>query len=683
MKIVALIIALCLVGGLWSQVPGAEQLEEEIESIAEGNEENQTDLVQLAENLALLKAEPIAINFADAEELSRIPYLNIFQVSNLLAYRDQCGKIYSHYELLAIKGFDRSLVAQILEFLDFRSRPQFPSLKWQEIRRYSRHNLVARSILDLQEREGFKIPKSEGGFQGGRPEYYLRYRGRYRDILATGFTLQHDAGEPFAGAQQSYGFDFASGHLALNNYGPIKRLIIGDYQAEFGQGLALWSSLAFGKGASILQTRRFGRGLIPYSGADENRFLRGVAGTFQHQNWELSLFYSNHAQDANISERNESDLPQAVSSIQSTGLHRNASELEDKHANRLKMWGANLNYRGEGFRLGLTGLQQSLQLPLQPRDNQLYQWHRLAGRSWEKLSLDFNYLYRDLNLFGEVAYQTNGSWAASLGLLCNPADGFYLSLLHRNLNQGFESFYNAPFGEAGTAGEVGNYLGIDWEISPLLSMRSYLDLYRFRWLRFGVDGPSQGRDALIQFNFKISRYFKSYLRYRFEQRQISPAAQATEAVIHPLIPELRQSWRLHQSHELSSRWRLASRVEWSLYQENFQKEQGWMVYQDLRYQLLRSQLTLTGRIAFIQTPSFNTRIYAYENDLSYAFSIPPYYGQATRLYLLTDWDPWPSLSIQAKYAISRFYDRDFISSGLNQIQGPVQSELRLQVVYKF
>lgn len=663
-----------------AQVP-TQDLEQELESIADGNEENEVDLIQLAEQLELLRQNPVKVNFASADDLEQIPYLNIFQIANLLSYRRSTGPLYSEFELAVIKGFDRQTIEQVRPFLDFSTEKALPELKARNILRYSKHNLLARTNFNLQPRRGF-LPGTENGFLGERQNYYLRYRGLYRDNLSIGLTAQQDPGEPFGAPYQDAGVDFLSGHAALLNYGPVKSLVVGDYQVELGQGLALWSSLAFGKGAEATDIKRFPRGVRPFTGAEENRFFRGVAGTFAWRDWELTTFYSNRAIDANISASDSFGSPVLSSSLQTTGLHRTENELADKDANRLVTYGGSLSWHSGRLKTAINNVNYQLALPLEP-GSQPYQFLRFSGDQLSNYSFDFNYIYRDLNLFGEAALSDNGATALSIGVQARPADGFQASILARRFEPDYQFIYNAPFAENGNYGERGLYFGIEWQMARWLVLKSFFDVYQFQWLRFGADRPSEGREALAQFDFPFSRRFSAYLRYRFETREVNPPADEINEPLVPLVEEDRHGARFHVQYDLSNQWRLASRLELSFYEEQGRSETGSVIFQDIRYYFQKLPLNLTARLALINTESFDTRIYAYENDLTYAFSIPPYYGRSVRFYVLGDLDITERLVFQIKYGITEFYDREEISSGLNAIDGNIISELRMQLRWRF
>ena len=663
---------------LTGQVPDKD-LEMEIESIAENNEEDESDLVQLAEYVQQLKQDPVEVNFASMEELQELPYLNIFQVNNLLQYRQRTGKIYTPYELMAVKGFDRELIEKTLPFLSFQTEKTVPQIKPRQLWLYSRHNIIARASQNIEQRQGFK--EDYGSPYLGNPQaYYLRYRGTYRRLVSVGLVAQHDPGEPLGGEYQKSTVDHLSGHIALTDYGPIKTFIAGDYQAEFGQGLALWTGLAFGKSSRSTEIKRFARGFRAFTGSEENRFLRGMAVTWRIRNsLDLSAFYSSKSVDANLELDESSQTTEMVSSLQSTGLHRTLDELADKDANHLQVFGTNVTYRGNGFSAGITAVKHRLRLPLMESD-QLYRKFGFSGSEISNFSMDANYLFRDLNLFGELASDSKGNLAGVIGLQSNPADGLYMSLLHRNYGKKYQTLYNSPFGESGSYGEKGTYLGFEWEINPTFSWRSYFDIYEFRWLRFRTDAPSAGHDIQTQLDLSFNRFLSSYIRLKYKSSQINSDAESS---MESLAPRSKLNLRIHAEYQLSTSLKSASRIEYCKFSQERQNKKGMMLFQEVTYAKPQWPVSFSTRVALIDVGDFYARIYAYERDVTYAFSIPAYYGKALRSYLLVSYDVSDFLQFQARYAVTSFSDRDKISSGGQEIAGNTISEARLQLRLSF
>jgi hypothetical protein len=98
---------------------------------------------------------------------------------------------------------------------------------------------------------------------------------------------------------------------------------------------------------------------------------------------------------------------------------------------------------------------------------------------------------------------------------------------------------------------------------------------------------------------------------------------------------------------------------------------------------LRSKVELTGRIALFATDSYDARIYAYENDLIGLFSIPPTYGRGMRWYGMARWTPLRRVDVWVRYGAWIYNGQDRISSGLQEINGNVRSDLHLQVKFRF
>ena len=83
------------------------------------------------------------------------------------------------------------------------------------------------------------------------------------------------------------------------------------------------------------------------------------------------------------------------------------------------------------------------------------------------------------------------------------------------------------------------------------------------------------------------------------------------------------------------------------------------------------------------TESYDSRIYTYEHDVLYAFSIPSWYGRGIRTYLNTRLDLGRHVDLWLKYALSWYPERETIGSGLNEIEGHRKSDLSFQLRVRF
>ena len=56
-----------------------------------------------------------------------------------------------------------------------------------------------------------------------------------------------------------------------------------------------------------------------------------------------------------------------------------------------------------------------------------------------------------------------------------------------------------------------------------------------------------------------------------------------------------------------------------------------MFYQNVKYKPIFSKLSFSVRYTFFNTESYNSRIYAYESDVLYKYSIPSFYEKVKKL----------------------------------------------------
>jgi hypothetical protein len=108
-----------------------------------------------------------------------------------------------------------------------------------------------------------------------------------------------------------------------------------------------------------------------------------------------------------------------------------------------------------------------------------------------------------------------------------------------------------------------------------------------------------------------------------------------------------------------------------------------MIYQDLVWSPKFMPLKAQMRYALFDAEDYETRIYAYENDLLYSFSVPALSGRGSRFYINLNYDVNRSVSIWLKFAQTWYADRTVISSGNEEIQGNKRSEIKAQIRVTF
>ena len=241
------------------------------------------------------------------------------------------------------------------------------------------------------------------------------------------------------------GFDYYSAFIEVNDVGKIKTLIVGDFQAKFGQGLVSWSALGTGKSAYVLDIRKKGDGLTKYSSTDENLFFRGAATTLKFGQLETTVFGSHHTIDANTTAIDTlAGTDEGFKSFGTAGIHATPSQIADEDAITESVAGANISYNQRNIKAGLTGLAYQFDKAFVKKDEPLNKYD-FEGKSNYNIGLDAQYLFKALYLFGEAAVSQNGGTALLGGALMELAPGLNASLLYRNYARDYEARYANGF----------------------------------------------------------------------------------------------------------------------------------------------------------------------------------------------------------------------------------------------
>jgi hypothetical protein len=87
-------------------------------------------------------------------------------------------------------------------------------------------------------------------------------------------------------------------------------------------------------------------------------------------------------------------------------------------------------------------------------------------------------------------------------------------------------------------------------------------------------------------------------------------------------------------------------------------------------------------LQYFDTQGFDSRIYTYENDVLYSFSIPAFFNKGYRYYININYDVNKKLSFWLRWAQLIRADDSVIGSGLDEIPGNRRSELKVQMLWK-
>ncbi len=646
------------------------------------------DPEELADFLDDLRARGLDLNMASASDLAQIPGVTALLARRIVTYRDSIGAFTSLPEVRQVPGVTAEVYESVRPFLRLgdlletrvRRASRFPALPsrrdWREIdgqfiQRYARRLETARGYRD-------------GRYAGSADRVYTRLRLEAARRLTANVTLEKDPGEAFGWTPETntYGYDYVSASIGIEDIGRVKAAVAGDYTLSFGQGLVLWRSAALGKSREATRgLNRFGTGLKLYGSTDENTFFRGAATTLLlTPDIAITAFYSRRTLDAMILDPDSG----GVGSLGTSGLHRLPNEQSRKDALGQQATGGAAEWiRGRG-RLGAAFVATRFDEPLVPRPapDALFD---LRGRTTRAASVFGHFFVGDAVFFGEAA--TAGEAFAYVGGVEYAAERLgEVVVLARHYPRDFVSLHGYAFGEraGATQNETGVYVGLRLRPRRTLLVQAYVDQYVFPWLRFNVPRPTRGMDALVTVAHTPSPWLRQEVTFRTETKEDAATAptpmSGTVAVVRP---QTRQSLRWQGAYVFSRALTLRTRLEGvRFHAEGEDAATGFLLYQDVHLSPIET-LTLEARLALFDTDGYDARVYAYEYDVRYGFSVPAFFGRGARQYALIRWEALDGLFLEARYALTRREDVTTLGSGLDETPGNVAREVKVQLVWRW
>lgn len=711
-------------------------IEEIIENVLQNNETEEYDFDTYFEMFSFYASHPINLNKAKAEELQDLHLLSEIQISKLFEYLRQEKKLISIYELQAIPSFDLNTINKLLPFVKISGDIEDFHVPLKDLIWKGQHQIFLRYAQQFPKKEGFKEDENgESKFKGDPSKLYFRYKYNYSKSLSYGITAEKDAGESFFSGANKAGFDFYSGHVFFRTNTIFKKVALGDFQLKIGQGLLAWTGFGTGKSSFTMNVKKTGSTIKPYTSVDEYRFFRGAATEIIIKDFSITPFVSIKQADANVSFSDTLEREIETLSLQTFGLHRSEAEIEDKNQVLEMKFGTAFKYGKNDRHIGINVLHTQYDKEVKA-NIRAYNKFRAVGKSFTNASLDYNFLLKTFHFFGEnaLSFTQNEDNKFGFGLLNGvlfSADKRVdISLVHRYYDKKFvSSIATDAFAESTTPNnEHGLYLGA--EIRPLKHIRinAYADIYQFPWLRFQTSIPSLGTDFLAQITYKPSKTFETYFRYKNEKKLqntkidfddglalVTPknrhyfidyfgkelifskndlaqeVLKANHSVNKDELDNAKflsyhhlQTFRANIKFKASKSWSFQSRVDFSIFNDEINGVQyGMMFFQDLSFKALSFPVSFNLRLAYFDVQDYGARIYAYENDVLYQFSVPAFNNRGFRTYLNLRYRIIKGIDFWMKISNTHYTNISSISQGPNAVDGNNLAELKAQLRFKF
>ena len=579
----------------------------------------EVDYEQLQTDLYTLHESPIDLNNTSDEELTQLYFLSPQQIDAILAYAYR-HPFESLYELRLIPELADYEIRDLLPFVKITNHqsPITNELYAKEVFAKAHHEIITR--IDARNIEAY---------EGTDPIYtQFRYRFDFRRRVTFGVQLRRPAGG-FARDLQ-YGT-----YLQLNDITPhLHTLVAGNFQASFGQGLVLAPVFHAGKSMYVSSIGQQREGLRYYSSVD-GQGLHGAGATLR---WEW-----------NKTTRLD------VSALYSM---RRANDSTWHH-----LLGANLTLRHKKLQVELTAIENIWSDSIHPYTNAKYNRHYFRGRNQAVIGASFRYNHGWFDMFGEVATAQNNEhspitnnqspitkshwgFGTIIGSRFYPTNGVSLIALYRYYSPYFDNALGYAFSETSRIGdENGGYIGFD--VTRLRNWRfiGYGDIFYFSGYKYGLGDATRtlGYDAMaeIQYHQSPMTNHQWSLSLRARARKKGGSTYSVRAT----FDWSRGGWSLRTTADAN----LTNQKSTITNQQSI--PYGLSLAQDVAYDfstpytLHPTPLSIRLRLQFFDAQNWTNRIYIYEHDVLYAFSIPAVYGLGGRAYLCLRWQIIPQLAL--------------------------------------
>jgi hypothetical protein len=625
---------------------------------------------EIYESLLEYLHNPINLNTASYKQLQGLLVLSEFQIQQLLTHIKNYGPLYSIYELQGIEGFDTKTITSLLYFAEVKER----SIYDDKLKGY----VLGRTQRLMQKKSGFKSNGQMPVYMGSPYSALLKVRIEKPRKYDMGLSLENDPGEPIRWAPKFkwYGTGFQSAYFQLENKGIIKNIIVGDFIANWGQGLVFGGGFSMGKSRQTTSVhKKLSTGLIPYRSTMENGFMRGVGISLHSGSIRISTLISSKSIDANSNESGQ------ITSLVTSGLHRSNLELSKRMKVSKKTAGLNINFNPphSKFEAGISGAFTHYDQSFNPEERPENRF-KYSGQTNFVSGAYAEYRHRNFILFGEGAMTDKRALGIIAGGLANLSHHIDAIVMFRKYAPDFISPYAAnAFRESSQAqNEQGFYWGFRYSQSKKLMIGAYADIFNYPWLKRAVSSPSIGSDYMISLDYFPIENLKVRAYYRSKRKEKN---YTNEIDVDPRIESHnRELLKLDAVLELSQKVSYSSGIWHSGSHISEEKNTGSLIYTGISYR--GRNISLHFKTILTDAKDYDTRFYMYESDVLYAFSVPVYYGQNLRYYILLKSKLSPKLSCWVKWSNTNFRDREEIGSGLDQIHGHLKSEIKLQAIYK-
>lgn len=572
------------------------------------------------ERLSALLSSPLKINMAGMHEIASSGLLTRYQMASLADYRSRHGDVMSYSELAALDGFGADFTSAAAPFLSLVSK--------NGISGPGRTSASG----DIAFRSGVRASPAAAPADGVWPEtldwsYGMKFRvssGRGINCSA-GFSNEYSFEKGFPSA--------FTGSFAADFRKICGTVIIGDFNARFGQGLALWNGMTMGALGAPSSFMRRPQGLSSSWSYTGNMAHTGAAAEFSAGHFCISAFAGMPGLKKSAYGRSEVSLLAGVNAA----WHCRSGQISVMHY-------------GETEEI-FSGNQTRI--------------------SDMKTSTDMAFCFKGTDVFSEFAFDwASLSPAVLAGTVFRVREDVRLSAMARYYSPGYNgSRSGAACSTSSCKNECGLSLAGEFNAGKWIALRGMQGFGSSRRRHsgtFSVDaalfpsGKLKNMSNNMQVQLRVQTEHMAADWLKFTVRTVVRYRDWGE----PFRGELRTDISV-ASGAMSAALRLNAVLCTGF---------GMLGYAEGGYRTTRMSVFL--RQGFFGIDSWNDRIYVYERDAPGSFVVPAFFGRGLWTSAVCSWKctKWMRLYVRASCTAYPFMPKEK--------RKPGNAELRVQCVFK-
>jgi hypothetical protein len=296
----------------------------------------------------------------------------------------------------------------------------------------------------------------------------------------------------------------------------------------------------------------------------------------------------------------------------------------------------------------LTWSENRFSLPIINENKDLKDLYSFIGTRNSLWSGDYKWLYKNIILFGEYTLNQNRGSGFLQGIKLKPDSRLTMNLLFTRYDKGFRILHgNAPGSGSQTNNETDIMANLIYEAGRNFFISAGANFQNLTWLKYRCDAPSWGKKYELKAGYYPSDNFTIETNYNLRYYMTN-----TDERLHINKPSVitDRSIKLIIKYVPEDNLNLNTRIEYKVLSPTIKA--GLVLSQDINFGFSRAPVRIWFRWCLFDTDGYDARIYVYENDLVNSFSIPAFYDEGSRSYLMIAWKVKKNTELRFKYGIT-------------------------------